>query len=73
MKRTPPAPAGSRGRLRRTALLAALTAAACATAGLPASPASAAADDGITVYLAGDSTVQSYATPIGFPRRAGAR
>ncbi|GAA2286890.1 hypothetical protein GCM10010415_67130 [Streptomyces atrovirens] len=60
MKRTMHAPAGSRGRLRRRVPLAALTAAACAAAGLLAPPASAMADDGITVYLAGDSTVQSY-------------
>ncbi|MGW4026728.1 GDSL-type esterase/lipase family protein [Streptomyces sp. NPDC005009] len=60
MKRTTLAPAGSRGRLRRMALLAAPAAAACAAAVLPAPPASALTDDGITVYLAGDSTVQSY-------------
>ncbi|CAL9347239.1 hypothetical protein SUDANB58_00390 [Streptomyces sp. enrichment culture] len=60
MKRTAPAPAVSRGRRRRMASLAVAATALCAAAALPASPASAVTDDGITVYLAGDSTVQSY-------------
>ncbi|NYI03941.1 GDSL-type esterase/lipase family protein [Allostreptomyces psammosilenae] len=53
-------PTAERGRRRHRPLLATLAAAACAAAGLLAAPAPAVADDGITVYLAGDSTVQTY-------------